>query len=863
MRLKLINSPNRIALKKANRRVCLLPLYRWRVSAVLLACLLSLFLATGLTPLEASPLNQPAFPDFKVQPLFDGNYRDGSWVALNISVRTTSRPFQGEVRAVLPYTSQSFYTYSHQVDLPANAESHFFFYMLPTRSEPNFDITLYSSSNQQVARKAVQLHLLSTWDYLVGILTDQDKPALPSPGIIKVRQNDTRTLFVPITPGQLPDRSDALSSVDAVLVGKLDPASIRPEQWRTLAGWVQEGGRLWFSGANSFAALNGTADSALLAARSQGTLELNQLAVRILPDTVLPPLKTNDGQTIQVQRLVPQPGAQIIMRQEGGQDELPLVVGRALGQGSLIATAFDLTAPPFSEPQTTNAVWSAIADASNPGPDHAFLRQDFFKVDRLPSQISVRPPLDFPDPLVLLVGWWLYVLIIAPGGYYVFRKLDRPLLALVAIPLVSLVGGFLLWQVGSRQAASEINLTRVAVAAFYDDNAPVEVKTMGVSSGPSASYTLELNSPAQSGTGWLYRPQTLVLPDPKMQSAPPALFVQGASPWQGQLQSVLTPEGKLQGFSGQGTVEGRLNIEANLVVLPDASGVAGTLRNTGNFSLSDVTLVLGNNYFYLGTLLGGEQRQIHFSFEQKANFLPDKSIDTDLYGANIANLDTALANNKIEQWERNLRWITLNAAYLNGRFSERYQNYSLFLTGWLNETDASQLIGNITSPEGLKVRQDDFALVVKPLPFSYRPNSKTRQVLVPSATLVANRSASVNISPDSDGNLKIGPDGSMLLQYRLPPQLNLKPDRFTFFIKSGRGEVGGPQADPRLEIYNWNRQSWEVITEQGDGRNRLDFTTSDLSSYLEPTGGFIRLRASSKDQSLVLQQLNLEVEGEV
>ncbi len=839
----------------------------WRQTGLVLVWLglLGLAMVLGFAAPEASA--QSAAPDFKVQTLFDGNYRDANWVTLEISVRTRSEPWRGEVRATLPYGPGNNYAYSRAVDLAAQTESRFFFYFLPTRYEPSYEIGLFNATGQQVRQQTIKLQLNTRWDYVIGVLTEPTEvnaSTLPHPGVIKIRQNDTRTIFVPLSPAQLPDRSDAFNSLNAIVLGKLDQARLTAAQWRTIMGWVEEGGKLWLSGGANFSGLSSSLNPALVAAQSQGTMQLSRVSGHYLPETLLSTLQMPEGQTLPLQKLMPQPGSLVTVVQQGGPaDGLPLVVGRALGQGSVIATAFDLTSGPLTEPgDASTALWGSVAETALYGPEHLFLRQDLFVLNQMSKVIAARPPFELPNPPWMLAGLLMYGLVVAGGGYLVACKLDKPMLALVATPALALVCGAILWQIGLREAAGEVNLTRAAIASFYEDGAPVGVRTFGVSSGAVSQYTLELNRQPQPGNGWLQRPQILVLGDPRLQASPPQLFVQGPQSSAGQVQSVLSPTGKFQGFGGQGTLEGRLAIASNLAVWPDGKGLSGTVQNNSSWNLSGITLVLGENYFYLGDLSSGEQRSVNFALERLPGFLPAQNIKPDLYGANVANSDVIPTSSTLDQWQRNLQWATLNSAYLNGRFAERYQNYNLYFTGWLEGQSATALIGEMTIAEGRKLREDDFALLIKPLPFSYQPTTKTSTRFIPAAALSPIRLASQDITPEVDGSLSFAADSSTLLQYRLPAQLKLRPTRLSLLVKSERSNFSGVPASPQLEIYNWQKQTWEVLANQGDGRNRLDLANSSVASYIDPLGGFVKLKVSTKDEAYNLQQLNLEIEGE-
>lgn len=796
-----------------------------------------------------------------MQPLFGGYYRDNNWVTLEIYLHNGPQAWTGEVRATLPYGQQNNYTFSQSVNLAANAESRFFFYILPTRYEPQFDIGLFGADGEQVASQPLRLQSLNTADYLIGVLADPDNlknPSdLPAGGIIKVRQTDARTIFVPVLPEKLPDRSAGLTSLNSLLIGNLDPTRLSQEQWRSVLGWVEEGGRLWLSGGPALAKVSAALDPTLLPAVSQGLTTLNRVVGQSLPNTILPSVQLPGGKPISLQRLEVSSGAEIRIVDASG---LPLVTGLALGKGSLVVAAFDLISPPFNRSGETGTYWSGLVDASSPGPEHLSLRQSLFEMSDLPRRLWSEPGLEMPNPLWFLAGLWLYVLVVAPATYLLFQRMARPGRAILLTLVVFLGAGGVVWGVGMSVGAGQVRLNQASIITYYSNNVPASLTTMGVSTG-AGNTNYDFNA-GNSFANWLFRPQRFVLASTDIQAAPPRTFVQTGSNGAVQLQSNLSNGDQVQVFAGQGTIESRFTFEANLAVMPDGTGLTGTILNTSNWNLTDVTLVLGDNYLYLGDLATGEQRRVNFPLKNQLNFLPRPNVEASLYDATVAGSENILPTANLEQWQRNLRWTTLNTAYLNGRFATIYQNYSLYLTGWLDGKNLASLTGAAPLGSEAKIKRQNFALLIKPIPFSYQPAGNSSQLIIPAPTLSPERLSATKTTADpATGSFKLGAGGSMLLQYRLPPQVKLQPTRLSLLIKAERDTGSVTPTLPQLEIYDWLRQSWDLILEQPNARNRIDLTGPNVSNYLEPLGQFIRLRVSATTSDYTLQQLNLEIEG--
>ncbi len=830
-------------------------------------CFIALISVTRSTPLEAhaQPLAAPATPpQFKVQTMYNGYYRDGEWATLRVQLQNGRQPWRGEVRANLSYSPDNNYNYNHKVELSSDQNSSFFFYVFLTRAEPRLEIGLYDAGGQQIALETLKLQLIVGSDYIIGTLTDPDKVIVPRPGVTKIRQSDARSVFVPLAPADLPDRSDALNTFDALLIGDVEAGHLTALQWRILAGWVSEGGRLWLSGGATFPNLTKVLDPAILPARSEGQTQAASLKGRFLPDALLPVLNANPNQSLTLQKLTAQPGAVVTTRQEG-PDKTPLIIAKAYGRGSVVATALDLLAPPFLERGEANAYWSAMADSANAAPDNAFLRRSFFDNDIVLRTMATQPPTDLPDATVLLILLVVYSAGVVSGSYWLARRMDKPLLVLMCFPAIALIAGAAIWTLGASRAAGQVHLNRIGMAAFYADSLPANVKSFGVSVGAATdqeNYILKLSEPANAGSDWLYRPQNLALPNQQLPGVPPQGFSQNSPKWAAELQSASNRVTQLQIFGTQGGLEKSLPIEASLSVSPEGNGLLGTISNSTNLNLSEVVLVQGENFLSLGDLAAGESRSINFNFNRTGTILQRQSIERGLYGSNLSNRasteDSALST---EDWQRNLRWVTLNAAYLNGRFAPLYQNYPLYLTGWLNGKAAEQLLGTTSLSSNLSLREQDALLLIKVLPFSYQVSNDPTRLIVPSTTLQGSRLAASDVSfVPIDSSAKMEDNAVLTIQYRLPPGTTARPDRLSLLVNSRLNDRNGPPASPQLELWDWAQQSWHIVANPGDTRTRLDLGVAEIANLID-ADGFIRIRATSKGGVHILQQLNFEYEG--
>lgn len=824
-----------------------------------LLTILSLLFAVCLLPLTPSTIlaaAQITVPDFEMQPVFKGWHRDREWVVLDIKLKNGAQMWRGQVSTTLTYAPGNEYSYSREVSLAANEQTQFFFYFLPTRYEPHYDIVLRDFNGQVVATKQLELDLINRTDYLIGVLTNSEKlnsNLLPKPGIIKVGTLERRTIIIPLTPADLPDQSETLRTLDALLLADLDYKALTATQWRTLESWVEEGGHLWLSGGANYQQLSANLNPALVPAQTQARVNAGQLTILFLPDNLRTVLTLANSE---IQQLKLQVNTFVISRQEGDTlDGWPLVVSRPVGRGVVVATAFDLLQPPFSEMGKAASIWEALVYNTTTDQGYVFLKQELFEKDFVPRQLVKLPP---PEKIslfwlvLILAGGWL---IAGVGSLVLFKKFGRALLSISASGLLLVAALVLSWQIGASLTTRSVNLSRVSFLSFYAENIPVAIRTFNLSTYPdSQEYNLKFESQPSAPAGWLYRPQQIILPVSQTQAIPPQFFAQGEQAGFAPVRSSSNQGKNVQSFTGHSNIQGTLPIEASLAVLSDGRGLIGSLKNNSAWDLKEVVLVLGNNYLALGNMARGDYRQVLFNFSNRANFLPSQSIDAEQYG-----VDSKLDDQS--QWLNKLRWTSLNAAYLSGQFAPMYQNSNLYFTAWLDDEAATKLVGGVKTADNLPLQMRDYALLIKPLPFGYQANDNQQKIIVPSASLASTNLNAVNVSYATDGSAKISNGGSVLLQYRLPTQVAFTPTRLSVLIKARRGDDSQTQYNPALEIYNWTRQSWETIANQDDKRNRIDLTGAIVPAYIEPGGNFIRLRATVKQGFYTIQQLNIELEG--
>lgn len=776
-------------------------------------------------------------PDFKVKPLHNGYYRDGNWAGFEIWLKSEVA-WRGEVRSTLPFNPQTNYTFSRKVELTAGKEERLLLYVLPTRFEPRFEVGLYDSEGQKLKSHMQPLEMAGKTDYTVGVLADTlDSRLINSfrSGVMGLTQPTTRVIVTLLPSLELIDTPIALESLDAIIVGDINPAKITPDLRRHILAWVQEGGKLWLSVESPLL------DQPLYPALITGSYTVPALKGIYLPDTKLKSIET----PVQLNRLEVLEGATTAVQADDGT---PLVVTRPLGQGSIVLTAFNLLSPTLGEiTRTSYAWWYAVSEASQLGTRHPSLRQKWAELTLIPRQFAIQPPTDVPDPLWLWAGLLLYIGLATIGSFALAQKLQQPLVAWLVLPAFALIGGVVIGYTGKQIGVAEVYFSRVGLVNFNSAYTPASVKSVvvgQVATDQTIAFGLR--------NDFVYRPQSNTLNIQPFQIIPPGLFEQKSSVT--PQSSNLSPN-LLMVFGGQGVYDGQLELATNFNISANTREITGMVRNQSRWDLSNVTLIFGDNYLEIGDLAQGEERQVKMSVTNLPNFLPRLSIEPTLYGSSLASLEKTQSPLNLTQWANNMRWSVLNTAYLNGRFAPINQTNQLFLTAWLEGQTATEILGAVQTPPDLKIRRQDLAMFIKPLALSYQNNN---DIFVPASALNPVRIFAANVTPANDSAINIGDNGSAVFQFQLPVLPLNQPQTLEISIRASKDTFAGRQALPQIQIWNWQQNDWENIGLQGDNR-KLIHLNAKLDQYIGRTNGYIRIRASTIGENYILENLNLEL----
>lgn len=258
------------------------------------------------------------------------------------------------------------------------------------------------------------------------------------------------------TPADLPPDALGLNMIDAITISPIPVSPLRAQQSRALRDWVLQGGTL---------VVDASRRSDFL--RDPGMAEMmpfmpTQQEQRDLPIfDVAAPFSTGELRA----------GEPIL-----SSDDVPLVIRRPYGLGSVTAFAIDPSAPALKRWEDLETLWANLLKPAGIGIDwdrvgngngqyyDAGVREALQNSVRTGPQTNVRIGI-----VVLLTA--LYAFAVGPGDYFLVKRLGRPKLTWITFPIIVAAFTFAAyygarWYVGGELA----QFVRERVQVFQDND---------------------------------------------------------------------------------------------------------------------------------------------------------------------------------------------------------------------------------------------------------------------------------------------------------------------------------------------------------------------------------------------------------
>ena len=544
---------------------------------VWVAVLLAAMSLSAAVP-RAYAQNQPF--SLQVRVGYEGAYRLAEWFPVVVDVANDGPDVQAVLEWSLPGRPEE-QVFRRTVDLPRGSRKRVAFDVYIAGFVRNGLLRLLDGSTE-LARRDVTLDTIDEGIFLIGVVSND--PALMNSLDALQLGSYTSARVRHLTPGELPESAAALRGVDALFLHTFDTAALTPAQRDALALWVSLGGQLVVSGgAGGQAAAAGLGD--LLPVRTVGAATQGSLALLASlggTDAASLPASTT------LSRAEPQPDAEQLPAGSG------LLFRHQYGAGLVSFSAFDFAALRgwSGEVAFWQQVLRQVVDTTSLGIG-ARLSQ-FNLLDRGVLKLS---SLNAPSPWILLLFMLLYVLAIGPLNYVVLRRMRRLELAWITVPALVVVFTAGLYIVGVVLRGGVAQYNQLAIVQSSEGQLRGQVTSfIGLFSPQRANYRLAFPAGTQVTGG----PNQQFL---NSRFEPIEIDEAGVSS-----VPLLADIASVTAFVAETTADLPLQIHSNLTI--SANGLSGELRNQGQLTLEDATLVYSDTFVPLGTFAAGASAQV-------------------------------------------------------------------------------------------------------------------------------------------------------------------------------------------------------------------------------------------------------------
>lgn len=606
---------------------------------------LALFLflpLVGTLPASGQEASLPEIAGVRVG--IAGRYKPGLWTPVQVGLRGGGQPWSGQVSVVAPDGDGVPCRFSTPDDQPCRVEpgqmQTVVLHARIGRTEPELSVELRQGETTVAERAFKAGASQGANPFLPGLRSTEGLIVVVGPETFAAEETlaglrqiaGGRTVAVRVDDvGQLPTQWFGYEGVDVVVLATSEPglyAPLRPDspQVAALDEWVRMGGKLLLCAGRRSEGLLGAVGP--LARFAPGKL------VRMIPlrqsgaiegycgsSVPLP----RDGIGLRLDLRVPQ-WADVQGTVEAREGNLALIVRRAWGFGTIVATGFDLDTPPLSTWLDRGLLIGKLLDVAETLPDSArdtaaVLHYGF---DDMAGQL--RSALDqFRE--VPLVPFWLvvalvagYLALVGPADYFLLRRFSRRMaLTWITFPLLVLafcLGTYLLAcrLKGDRIRVNQVDLVDVDVASGR-----VRGSSWASLFSPRVDrYNLAFQAQDPGGapaagagmlTAWLGLPgEAFGAMAPK--TATPTVWKRAydCAPGLDRLAGVPLQVWSTKSFHGRWTLTTKSKLEARLA-LQDRIPV-GSISNTLGFPLTECLLFCGRWAYNLGEVAPGESAQV-------------------------------------------------------------------------------------------------------------------------------------------------------------------------------------------------------------------------------------------------------------
>lgn len=779
--------------------------------------------------------------DMQAEAAYEGNFKYGEWVPVWVTLENNGADLSGEV--VIRVTgSGGTMAYTSPVELPGGARKRLPIYVLPNNFTRLLNVQ-YESDGQVLAKINVRIQPQINSSFFIGILSPQ-RGALTLLNGLQLPGIQRQVVLFDLSLAQLPPRSEALRSLDVLILNGSDTSQLSPEQAQAIQTWVQQGGRLVIGGgALALETVSGLENLPLpfkptSTQRITSAVELHRLAGDDQPEPAAGEYIAALGELSPAARLL------------AGNSAQPLVIENQVNKGYIDMIALDLSQAPFEGWSGAPAFWKNLFGPGAAYPSWQPL--DLSSRQQLASQMGYAlqnlPMLDLPSVKGLAILLGLYILVIGPINYLVLRWKNSLHWAWVTIPVITLIFSLSAFGLGYAMHGADVFVNKTALIET-SPNGSYYTSFIGLFSPAQSSYQIEIPGDGLiSPMSPYYNPwdsfgQDNVISSPRevrlVQSDPAQ--VRGLSVEQWSMQSFMV-EGLDFNF---GAIESELQMEGTLLT--------GEVHNRTNQLLSDATLVFNRRFQRLGDLPAGESVQVRLDMASVGAPAFGAPVAYQIYEEQFMQATDGIPPRSVEvkriMLEALFQWGNPLLSSFEGKVRQKTNlSQSPVLVGWLEDAPPQvQVNGDIPA-------QQSTALVYSQLDYQLSASDQVNLPvgLIPGALM---RTPLEGGTCGDPGSLAVYIyRGEAEIEFNIPTELlQFQIDHLNLGIWSD----GTTSNTPVVAIFDFIQQDWSDLNDLILGENLINNSAEYIDDY-----GLVRFRLSSTQESQGCFYLGLGLDGQ-
>lgn len=425
-----------------------------------------------------------------VKPGIDGYYRVGNWFPVQVTLENSGPSLKGR----LWLEGDSYAANYIAVDLPSQARQSYTLYTASSRINSTA-VLRFAEGDKVYAEQPLTLKYQQDPSFIIGVVGG-DSTALSTLtgatfGYIsssQTTQQGVQSTIIHPKLDELPANALALATLDVLVIADGDTAKLSAGQVAAVRSWLAAGGDLVIGGGRN-ARANAAAFGDLLPLEVGEPRSIDGLAPlgTYITATTAPPAE----QVVVSSGPLKQGSTLVAISPDQAQSSQPLIAQREYGRGRLLYFAFDPTLSTLRGWDDYPRLWQLLLANHRSGPDSAALAH----TNQGGNFGFALPQFDLPNPGLLAILLFAYVMVIGPLNFIILGRLRRRELSWLTIPACVVAFGLLFFLIGYQTKGSTILLNRASVTfGQVEGNEALISSIVSIFSPNRTSYDLRLGN---------------------------------------------------------------------------------------------------------------------------------------------------------------------------------------------------------------------------------------------------------------------------------------------------------------------------------------------------------------------------------